>query len=154
MWAFFSRFTRINSMISMFNPGGQSYPPRKAEFWFNLIGKCILFVLVVFVFIWWPVTTYTPEGFDQWSLRMAKLPDEVWYLILIIMASVGASQIVGQMKGRHVEPMTVVEEEEEIDFLSEDAPPISRFGVSEDEPDMFTTVSPNPVIEDWKRNNG
>lgn len=152
MWAAFGRITQAVSMFTPNSIGGSEQPVSRAAFWFSLIGKAVLFLMVLFIFIWWPVTEYTPAGFDEWSARMSRLPEWIWYLIVIVLVGIGASQIVGQMRGRptSVEPSI----EDDVDFMSDGAPSISRFaGVSEDDPSLFVDTGPNAVIEEWKNTN-
>lgn len=63
--------------------------------------------MAIFIFVIWPVGSYTPEGFDQWSDRMAALPEEVWYILFALILSWITAGMFGGSKSDNTPPPTV-----------------------------------------------
>ncbi len=101
-----------------------------------------LLLVIMFIFVWWPVSTYTPNGFDEWSKRMADLPTQVWAIISAILLFWGTGEI---MAARNPAPPPN-------DTTPDDPyePDLGRFSNLTNDPSTIDGMTePNPIIEEW-----
>lgn len=156
---FLSGFNQIKNVIGTFvgmssdSQNSTSAAQPQGVIWARYTARLAILVMVLFIFIWWPVDSFDPEGFDSWSTRMGNLPDEVWYVLLGVILSWGTTEVMAaraagrgsQAPSMPTEPDTYEGE----DYMSE-----GRFDlVEKDDQEFFSgPAQPNPVIEDWRKN--
>lgn len=132
--------------------------PDKFHMWRAVIRYTVrlsLLMLILFIFIWWPVDSFNPEGFDAWSQRMTDLPPEVWVLISTILLFWATGEIMAQRadsRSASITPIppagdTFIGDEQ---FIGE--PMGGRFDLlNQDDEEFFNEGSqPNQVIEEWR----
>ena len=150
MMNFLNTFGKIKSHIGNFlnNPVNNTAQSNNLSQWGVIIRYMVrlsLLLVIMFIFIWWPVSTYTPTGFDEWSKRMADLPTQVWAIISAILLFWGTGEI---MAARNSAPPPN-------DVTPDDPyePDLGRFSNLSNDPSTIDGMSdPNPVIEDWISN--
>ena len=170
---FTSAFTGIKSVVSMFSGGGggggrpQQQTP-KGIYWARYAARSLILILVLFIFVYWPVDAYNTDGFDGWSVRMSGLPDQVWYILLGVILSWGATEIAGRRGGGGFTSVTTYGDggygdggyggysggyDAGMDPMLMDGPPLDgRFAnLTEEDPMLMEGSPPNEVLEQWRQ---
>jgi hypothetical protein len=62
---------------------------------FNRLPRPVLLILIVSLFIW-PI--FNPEHFSQWAIAIGIVPDNMWYLIIIIITSWAGTKFMRDIK--------------------------------------------------------
>lgn len=151
-------------------------PTPKGIYWARWSTRFLLLLGTLFIFVWWPVNEYTPSGFDEWSVRMGQLPDEVWVVLLGVILSWGVAEAAGRRgfsgggysgysSGYSTygggggynsygggDPMmgnSMMNDP----MMGDMTPPLDgRFSnLNNDDPEITNNPAPNPVIEEWRR---
>ena len=132
---------------------GETNSPPKGVLLARYAARLGILIMALFIFVWWPVDSFDPEGFDAWSGRMDILPDEVWYVLLSVILSWGTTEVMAARAVRNAATTagnTFIDD----DFLDEASSAFDgRFAnLDEGEEDFMMSTGPNPVIEEWRNN--
>lgn len=143
------------------NNQGQPIVQPRGVIWARYIARLAILFMALFIFMWWPVDAFTPEGFDTWSERMENLPQEVWYVLLGVIMSWGTTEVMAARAMKAAAPTNSSRHEDFSDFddtggLFANAPLDGRFANANDGDgeDFFdNSGEPNPEIEQWRNDN-
>ena len=156
----FKKMSSVVGVLTKTDSNSPTPPVPVAIVYSKYIARLIILIMALFIFIWWPVDSFTPEGFDTWSTRMTELPDEVWYVLLAVILGWGTTEAMaaravskaGKATSSYMPDPTF---DGEPDFLSGvDVNELDgRFAnLTDDEDFLSDPAEPNPVIEDWRNN--
>lgn len=119
------------------------------------VARLAILLMALFIFMWWPVDSFDPKGFDAWSTRMENLPEEVWYVLLSVILSWGTTEVMAAraLKNASSKINSAFSNDEEDDFLNPPTEFDGRFAnINEDYDFLNSPPEPNPVIDEWKNN--
>lgn len=120
--------------------------------WMSLLTfavRLLLLGIVVYIILIWPSSP--GNGFDIWSARMAALPENVWYLIFMILGLWGTTEVVST-RARNAVKMKAIDafianttQDATVDESTEPSSPNTAV-------DQFLSdpIKPNPSLEAWK----
>lgn len=143
-------------------PNGQPIVQPRGVIWARYIARLAILFMALFIFMWWPVDSFTPEGFDAWSERMANLPQEVWYVLLGVIMSWGTTEVMAARAMKAASPTGSSSRRDDFsDFddtggMFDGTPLDGRFANANDGEgeDFFdNSGEPNPEIEQWRNDN-
>lgn len=143
--------TMAGSFMGSDKPKGAVVGPPTGVVWARYTARMAILIVVLFIFMWWPVDRYDPTGFDAWSTRMSNLPQEVWYVLLSVILSWGTTEV---MAARAVGSASSESSDTFVDntILGDAGLPLDgRFAnLSEGDDYAPATGMANPVIEEWR----
>lgn len=136
---------------------GQIIQQPQGIIWARYFARLGILFMALFIFMWWPVDSFDPTGFDAWSERMANLPQEVWYVLLGVILSWGTTEVMAARAMKAISPNSGGHDDysDVSDGGMFDSAPVmdGRFSnVTEGDGDDFFDNSgqPNPEIEEWR----
>ena len=153
---FLKGFSQIKKITGVFMPTVNKPVPvqTKGILYFRYAARLGILFLALFILLWWPAQSFQTESFNDWSAKMAALPNEVWYLLLSIILSWGVSEISAARAINNIptgKPSNPYDSED--DFMSAGDNLDGRFANLNNEDDFLSgPAEPNTVIEDWHNN--
>lgn len=142
------------------NDKGQTIVQPKGIIWARYLARLAILAMALFIFMWWPVEAFTPEGFDAWSERMENLPQEVWYVLLGVILSWGTTEVMAARAMSAISPNGSSSTNNFDDVAGNGmfggTPLDGRFANANDDEDedfFDNSGEPNPEIEQWRADN-
>lgn len=136
---------------------GQTIQQPQGIIWARYFARLAILFMALFIFMWWPVDSFDPAGFDAWSERMANLPQEVWYVLLGVILSWGTTEVMAARAMKAISPNSGGRDDyrDGGGGMFDNTPAMDgRFSnVAEDDDFFDNSGQPNPEIEEWRNQN-
>jgi len=154
---FLKGFSQIKQITRIFVPNDAKAPTGvqpKGILYLRYAARLSILFISLFILLWWPAKSFQTNDFNDWSAKMAALPDQVWYLLLSILLSWSVTEIytarVSKNSNTYQQPP--LDTDTSVDYTGTDNLD-GRFANLKDNSDFLSgPAEPNPVIEKWKQN--